>query len=578
MQRDVRVHRVPAVGLAAAPLLGFLFGLGWTPCIGPTLGVILTLTANETGARGGLLLAFYSLGPRHPVRPGRPGLAAGAAHRRLGAPPPALGDRVRRRAARADRRRPAHRPVGRGGRLGADPAGQRLRGERVTAPPTTTDTFVPADAAAAVPPSRRARPPRAAALGLAPAHLDAHRARAAAAPRPGRRARLGDPAAAGRRARGHPVEGAARDAGADLRAARALRRLQRRRGSPRSTCSSSLSLVGCIVPRTLVYARAIRRPPPAAPRHLTRMPDHATYRTDADPAAVLDAARAELKRRGYRLRAGDADDAADAVSAERGYLREVGNLLFHLAVLVVLVGFALGGLFGYKGGVILVTGTPFANNPTQYDDFVPGSLFQADRMDDFRFTGRRLRRRLDHLGPAQRHGPQLQRRRPLPGGRRRGAAVRPAGQPPADHRQHRAVPHRARLRAGRHRSATATATSPGPGHQVFLPQGPDLLSFGVVKAPDAEAGRRSGSRGSSTRRFVLDLGGRPGEPVRRGDQPAAVAERVDRRPQHGHRRVAVGLRPRQVQGRGRARQERPALPGRPRASATPSSCPTGSAR
>jgi len=62
MQRDVRVHKVPAVGLAAAPLLGFLFGLGWTPCIGPTLGVILTLTYNETGARGGLLLAFYSLG------------------------------------------------------------------------------------------------------------------------------------------------------------------------------------------------------------------------------------------------------------------------------------------------------------------------------------------------------------------------------------------------------------------------------------------------------------------------------------------------------------------------------------
>jgi cytochrome c-type biogenesis protein len=62
LQRDVRVHKVPAVGLAAAPLLGFLFGLGWTPCIGPTLGVILTLAANETGPRGGVLLAFYSLG------------------------------------------------------------------------------------------------------------------------------------------------------------------------------------------------------------------------------------------------------------------------------------------------------------------------------------------------------------------------------------------------------------------------------------------------------------------------------------------------------------------------------------
>ena len=62
LQRDVRVHRVPAVGLAAAPLLGFLFALGWAPCIGPTLGVILTLAANETGPRGGVLLAFYSLG------------------------------------------------------------------------------------------------------------------------------------------------------------------------------------------------------------------------------------------------------------------------------------------------------------------------------------------------------------------------------------------------------------------------------------------------------------------------------------------------------------------------------------
>jgi cytochrome c-type biogenesis protein len=63
LQRDVRVHKVPAVGLAAAPLLGFLFGLGWTPCVGPTLGVIATLSANTgTAARGAVLSAFYSLG------------------------------------------------------------------------------------------------------------------------------------------------------------------------------------------------------------------------------------------------------------------------------------------------------------------------------------------------------------------------------------------------------------------------------------------------------------------------------------------------------------------------------------
>ncbi len=63
LQREVKVHRVPSVGLAAAPFLGFLFGAAWTPCAGPTLGVISTLAAAEgVASRGGLLLAFYSLG------------------------------------------------------------------------------------------------------------------------------------------------------------------------------------------------------------------------------------------------------------------------------------------------------------------------------------------------------------------------------------------------------------------------------------------------------------------------------------------------------------------------------------
>ena len=56
-------------------------------------------------------------------------------------------------------------------------------------------------------------------------------------------------------------------------------------------------------------------------------------------------------------------DGDDAVSAERGYLREVGNLVFHMSVLVVLVGFAIGGLFGYKGGVILVEGVDVRQQP-----------------------------------------------------------------------------------------------------------------------------------------------------------------------------------------------------------------------
>jgi cytochrome c-type biogenesis protein len=81
LQRDVRVHTVPAVGLAAAPLLGFLFGLGWTPCVGPTLSAIITLGLNEgTGDRGALLAGVYCVGL------GVPFIVAALAYRRaLGA-------------------------------------------------------------------------------------------------------------------------------------------------------------------------------------------------------------------------------------------------------------------------------------------------------------------------------------------------------------------------------------------------------------------------------------------------------------------------------------------------------------
>ncbi len=143
-----------------------------------------------------------------------------------------------------------------------------------------------------------------------------------------------------------------------------------------------VSLVGCIVPRSLVYWRAMRAAPPRAPRNLTRLPEHATYTSGRDVDDEHARAVAVLRARGYRVAT---DDRDGAVAGERGYLREAGNLLFHLSVLVVLVGFALGSLFGYRGGVILVVGNGFSNNLTQYDDFVPGSLFDPDDMEPFSF-------------------------------------------------------------------------------------------------------------------------------------------------------------------------------------------------
>ncbi len=78
LQREWRVHAVPAVGLSAAPLLGFLFGLGWLPCVGPTLGVINTLAFNEgTAGRGAVLSGAYALGI------GLPFIAAGVAYERM---------------------------------------------------------------------------------------------------------------------------------------------------------------------------------------------------------------------------------------------------------------------------------------------------------------------------------------------------------------------------------------------------------------------------------------------------------------------------------------------------------------
>ncbi|MET9835953.1 cytochrome c biogenesis protein ResB, partial [Streptomyces sp. NPDC006385] len=94
-----------------------------------------------------------------------------------------------------------------------------------------------------------------------------------------------------------------------------------------------LSLGGCILPRCLQFARALRARPPAAPRRLDRMPEHTRWSSPTTPDEALEAARRALRRRRFRLcveKAGP-DGAGGAVAGEKGYLREAGNLLFHLA-------------------------------------------------------------------------------------------------------------------------------------------------------------------------------------------------------------------------------------------------------
>ncbi|GGV77977.1 cytochrome c biosynthesis protein [Streptomyces griseoloalbus] len=155
-----------------------------------------------------------------------------------------------------------------------------------------------------------------------------------------------------------------------------------------------ISLIGCIVPRTWQFVGQLRGRPPGAPRRLTRLPAHTTWRTGAEPDQVREAALALLKRRRFR-----AHLAGDAVAAEKGYLREVGNLLFHIALIVMLIAFGWGQLFKSEGNKLIVEGDGFSNTLTQYDDFKSGSLFTNDDLVPFSFHVKEFTGTYERTGP-----------------------------------------------------------------------------------------------------------------------------------------------------------------------------------
>jgi cytochrome c biogenesis protein len=142
-----------------------------------------------------------------------------------------------------------------------------------------------------------------------------------------------------------------------------------------------ISLIGCIVPRTWQFVGQLRSRPPGAPRRLTRLPAYTTWRTEAEPEQVREAALVLLRKRRFR-----AHLAGDAVAAEKGYLREVGNLAFHIALIVMLTSFAWGQLYKSEGNKLILEGDGFSNTLTQYDDFKSGALFDTDDLDPFSFT------------------------------------------------------------------------------------------------------------------------------------------------------------------------------------------------
>lgn len=144
------------------------------------------------------------------------------------------------------------------------------------------------------------------------------------------------------------------------------------------------SMVGCVLPRCWKLWQSARTEPPRAPRHLTRLDHHREWETDATPAAVLHEAASYLKSRRFKVVAD-----GDQVRSERGFLREVGNLIFHLSLLVLLLGIAIGRLYGFEGRIAIAEGDSFTNIDSAYDEFharaLTGNLepfsFKLDRFN-----------------------------------------------------------------------------------------------------------------------------------------------------------------------------------------------------
>ena len=173
------------------------------------------------------------------------------------------------------------------------------------------------------------------------------------------------------------------------------------------------------------------------------------------------------------------------MSAEKGYLRETGNLLFHLALIVLLAGVGAGALFGTHGTVIVVEGSSFANTVPRYDSFGGGRLAGTDSLPPFSFT-------LDSFSATyQRGGPQDSAPRTFT------AEVTVRDEPSAPPRKvtvqvndplvvdgtkafligHGYAPH-VTVRDGQGRVVLSSAVP-------FLPRDSKFLSQGVLKVPDA---------------------------------------------------------------------------------------------
>ncbi|MFN8168401.1 MAG: cytochrome c biogenesis protein ResB [Candidatus Nanopelagicales bacterium] len=246
-----------------------------------------------------------------------------------------------------------------------------------------------------------------------------------------------------------------------------------------------ISLAGCVLPRSVQHWRIVRSRPPAAPRNLARLPEHRRLETHHQPQQVLDDAAGWLRGNRWRVDTSAYADGGGWVAAEKGYARETGNLVFHIALLVLLAAVGLGSVGGFRGTVIVREGSSFANTRAQFDSFNPGKAFTDTSMPPFAFT-------LDDFTAAYQRG-----------GQQNGAA-RDFSADVTVTREPGAAPEKVRVEVNSplevdgvkvflvgHGYAPKITIRDTKGDVVFrdtvvfLPQDGNFTSTGVVKAPDA---------------------------------------------------------------------------------------------
>lgn len=162
-----------------------------------------------------------------------------------------------------------------------------------------------------------------------------------------------------------------------------------------------VSLLGCIVPRTSQHLRDLRGQPPRAPAHPSRLPVGERWELagggPAEIDAVLAAGTQALRARHFKVVSHD----DRSVSAESGFLRETGNLVFHIGLCAIIVGVAIGHLFGWRGDVIVPEGQAFASTRISYDTLSVGPLVNLDTIPPFSVTVDRFTATFEDKIPSQ---------------------------------------------------------------------------------------------------------------------------------------------------------------------------------